>query len=284
MPYNVIFSLQKDKSNAVRPKTAKNPKLNNNNNNNKKPQKCLSIANVTNNIVIANVENATSSECTELHSQQNDKDNKNNYNNDKADEQLLLSNSPKPSFDQQNENEHLLLPILSKPRTSRSPSITTIATPTLIMSASSSFGWTRERALEQQIDTLRETLKDTEERLHSLRLQYDNVSQMHRSLRDANHQMHEEMERLKIDAQHLHECGNILRTELQAARKDRAESIHLQATLQQELDVMRNEKRRACDEVESNGRQILDLQRQCKEMERILARKNPNAMQTLLGK
>lgn len=152
------------------------------------------------------------------------------------------------------------------------------------MSASNSFSWTRERALEQQIDLLRETLKDTEERLHSLRLQYDNVSQMHRSLRDANHQMHEEMERLKIDAQHLHECANILRTELQAARKDRAEAIQLQITLQRELDTSRNEKRRACEEVESNARQMLDLQRQCKEMERILARKNPNAMQTLLGR
>lgn len=278
-----MVSLQKDRSHAVRPTTAKNPKQNNNKKPKHQPPECLSIMTVTNSIVIENLENSTSSEHTELNSQQNEKDkeNDNNHNNGKANEPLP-ANSPK-SFDQQNENGHSL-PILSKSRTSRSPSMATIASPTSIMSTSSSFCWTRERALEQQIDTLRETLKDTEERLHSLRLQYDNVSQMHRSLRDANHQMHEEMERLKIDAQHLHECANILRTELQAARKDRAEAIQLQATLQRELDTTRNEKRRACDEVESNARQILDLQRQCKEMERILARKNPNAMQTLLGK
>lgn len=279
----IMFSLQKDRCHAVRPTTAKNPKPNNTNKKPKRqPQDCVSIINVTNDIVIENLENSTSSESTELNSQLNDKENDNNHNNDKTGEQLL-SDSSKPFVDQQNENGPSL-PILSKRRTSRSPSVATIASPTLIMSASSSFSWTRERALEQQIDILRETLKDTEERLHSLRLQYENVSQMHRSLRDANHQMHEEMERLKIDAQHLHECANILRSELQAARKDRTEAIQLQATLQCELDTARNEKRRACDEVESNGRQILDLQRQCKEMERILARKHPNAMQTLLGK
>lgn len=173
----------------------------------------------------------------------------------------------------------IVLPILSKVRTIHSP--TTPASS--IMSTSNSFSWTRERALEQQIDGLRETLKDTEERLQSLRLQYDNVSQMHRKLRDANHYMVEEMDRLKIDAQHLHDCANILRNELQAARKDRTEALEVQAMLQRELDTSRIEKRRVCEESESNQRQILDLQRQCKEMERILARKNPDTMKALIG-
>lgn len=155
---------------------------------------------------------------------------------------------------------------------------------TPITPMSTSFSWTRERALEQQMENLRETLKDTEERLQSLRLQYDNVSEMHRSLRDTNNQMHEEMDRLKIDAQHLRECANILRTELQVARKDRCEAIEVQKVLQRELDDSRAEKRRACDEADVNAKQILDLQRQCKEMERIMARKNPDAMASLLGK
>lgn len=185
------------------------------------------------------------------------------------------------------ENGAMSLPILSKPRSSRSPSVATLVSPTTplvtAMSASSSFSWTRERALEQQIDNLRETLKDTEERLHSLRLQYDSVSQMHRLMRDKNHKMQEEMDRLKIDAQHLHECANILRTELQAARKDRADALDVQAMLQRELETSRCEKRRATEEVESNSRQIMDLQRQCREMERILARKNPDALHSILG-
>lgn len=187
-----------------------------------------------------------------------------------------------------NENGAMSLPILSKPRSSRSPSVATLVSPTTpiisAMSASSSFSWTRERALEQQIEGLRETLKDTEERLHSLRLQYDNVSEMHRTMRDKNHQIQEEMDRLKIDAQHLRECANILRTELQAARKDRADALEVQAILQRDLEKSQHERRRATEEVDSNSRQIMDLQRQCKEMERILARKNPDAMQMLLGK
>lgn len=158
-----------------------------------------------------------------------------------------------------------------------------LSTPLSPMTASNSFSWTRERALEQQIENLRETLKDTEERLQSLRLQYDNVSQMHRTLRDTNNQMHEEMDRLKIDAQHLRECGNKLRSELQTARKDRDEVIEVQKVLQRELDDSRADKRKACDEADANAKQILDLQRQCKEMERIMARKNPDAMASLLS-
>lgn len=191
-------------------------------------------------------------------------------------------------YDYQNENGAMSLPILSKPRTSRSPSVTTLLSPTTplisAMSASSSFSWTRERALEQQIEGLRETLKDTEERLNSLRLQYDNVSEMHRSMRDKNHQMQEEMDRLKIDAKLVHDCADKLRIELQTLRKDRADALEVQAVLRRDLERSQTERRRATEEVESNSRQIMDLQRQCKEMERILARKNPDALQMLLGK
>lgn len=191
-------------------------------------------------------------------------------------------------YDYQNENGAMSLPILSKPRTSRSPSVATILSPTTplisAMSASSSFSWTRERALEQQIEGLRETLKDTEERLNSLRLQYDNVSEMHRSTRDKNHQMQEEMDRLKIDAKLLHDCADKLRIELQAARRDRADALEVQSVLRRDLERSQTERRRATEEFESNSRQIMDLQRQCKEMERILARKNPDALQMLLGK
>lgn len=190
-------------------------------------------------------------------------------------------------YDYQNENGAMSLPILSKPRTSRSPSVATILSPTTplisAMSASSSFSWTRERALEQQIEGLQETLKDTEERLHSLRLQYDNVSEMHRSTRDKNHQMQEEMDRLKIDAKLLHDCADKLRIELQSARKDRADALEVQSVLRRDLERSQTERRRVTEEFESNSRQIMDLQRQCKEMERILARKNPDALQMLLG-
>lgn len=212
----------------------------------------------------------------------NDNDNPNNVNELSKLEQI------DESVTRQYDNGAISLPILSKPRSSRSPSVAILLSPTTplmtSMSTSNSFSWSRERVLEQQIENLRETLKDTEERLQSLRLQYDNLSQVHRTLRETNHQMQEEMDRLKIDAQHLHECANILRNELQTARKDRAEAIEIQEKLQREIETTRYDKRRYTEETESNARQIMDLQRQCKEMERILARKNPDAIQILLGK
>lgn len=157
-------------------------------------------------------------------------------------------------------------------------------TPSNVMSASNSLSWTRERSLEQQIESLQEKLKDTEERLQSLRIQYDTVSQMHRALRDTNHQIQEEMDRLKIDAQRVNECAKALRTELQSARKDRADALELQKTLQREVDQSRMEKEKAVEKAESNSRQILDLQRQCKEMERIMMRKNPDSVSGLISK
>lgn len=208
----------------------------------------------------------------------NDHDNPNNVNELSKLEQI------DESVTRQYDNGAISLPILSKPRSSRSSSVATLLSPTTPLMTSNSFSWSRERVLEQQIENLRETLKDTEERLQSLRLQYDNLSQVHRTLRETNHQMQEEMDRLKIDAQHLHECANILRNELQAARKDRAEAIEIQEKLQREIETTRYDKRRITGETESNARQIMDLQRQCKEMERILARKNPDAIQILLGK
>lgn len=158
------------------------------------------------------------------------------------------------------------------------------AVPAPSMTASNSFSWARERALEQQIESLRETLKDTEERMQSLRLQHDNVSQAQRKLRETNAQMQEDMEHLKIDSQHLRECANILRSELQAARKDRADALEMQKMLQRELDENREAKKKLSAESDANAKKILDLQRQCKEMERIVARKNPSAMSSILGK
>lgn len=155
--------------------------------------------------------------------------------------------------------------------------------PTPSLTPSNSFSWTRERALEQKIESLQEKLKDTEERLQSLRLQHDTMSHAQRALRDTNHQLQDQSERLKIDVQHLNECANFLRAELQSARKDRTEVLEIQRVLQRELDECRGEKRKVGDQMDGNQRTITDLQRQCKEMERILMRKNPDFMSGLMG-
>ena len=143
---------------------------------------------------------------------------------------------------------------------------------------------TREHALKQEIEQLQERLKDTEERLESFRIQHDTVSQLHRKLRESNTQLQEESEMLKLDVQHLNECANVLRTELQAARHDRDEALDLQKVLQSELEEARAEKKRALELKDRDGKTIQDLQRQCREMERILMRKHPDSVSALIGK
>ncbi|XP_054726973.1 centrosomal protein of 162 kDa isoform X1 [Anastrepha obliqua] len=140
----------------------------------------------------------------------------------------------------------------------------------------------REHALKQEIEQLQEKLKDTEERLKSLRIQHDSLSQLHRDLRESNTKLQEESEILKLDVQHLNECANILRTELQTARADRNEALELQKSLQSELDESRQEKKRTQELKDKDAKTIQDLQRQCREMERILMRKHPDSVSALI--
>ncbi|XP_018787584.1 PREDICTED: uncharacterized protein LOC108968179 [Bactrocera latifrons] len=140
----------------------------------------------------------------------------------------------------------------------------------------------REHALKHEIEQLQEKLKDTEERLKSLRIQHDSLSQLHRDLREGNTKLQEESEMLKLDVQHLNECANILRTELQTARADRDEALNLQRTLQGELEESRQDRKRTQEQKDKDAKTIQDLQRQCREMERILMRKHPDSVSALI--
>ncbi|XP_073832244.1 uncharacterized protein [Musca autumnalis] len=144
------------------------------------------------------------------------------------------------------------------------------------------YALSREHALKLEIEQLQERLKDTEERLESFRIQHDTVSQLHRKLRESNTQLQEESEMLKLDVQHLNECANVLRSELQAARHDRDEALELQKVLQTELEETRAERKRALELKEKDAKTIQDLQRQCREMERILMRKHPDSVSALI--
>lgn len=150
-------------------------------------------------------------------------------------------------------------------------------------SCSSIMKATREYALKQEIDVLQERLKDTEERLESFRLQYDTLSQLHRKLRDGHTNLQDETEMLKLDVQHLNECANVLRAELQAARTDRDASLELQKLLQTELEEIKVDKKRSQEQKDKDMKTIQDLQRQCREMERILMRKHPDSVSALIG-
>lgn len=142
----------------------------------------------------------------------------------------------------------------------------------------------REHALKCEIEQLQERLKDTEERLASVRLQSGSLSQTQRALREQNGRLQEESEVLKLDVQHLHECAGVLRTELQAARRDRDEAMQLERSLRLELKEAQQERRNAVESKEKDARIIQDLQRQCHEMERILIRKHPDSVSALIGK
>lgn len=75
---------------------------------------------------------------------------------------------------------------------------------------------------------------------------------------------------------------NISRCELQSARKDHESAVEIQKVLEQELEDNRVDKKKFHDITERDSKIIQDLQRQCKEMERILMRKHPDSVSALI--
>lgn len=158
----------------------------------------------------------------------------------------------------------------------------TAPSPTHSMASSASFSWARERELESTNENLHEKLKDTEERFNSLRIQYESLSKVHRVLRENHAQVQDETDKLKIDFQILNECANVLRCELQTSKQDRESANEIARILQQELDENRVDRKKFQDGCERDQKTIQDLQRQCREMERILMRKHPDSVSALI--
>lgn len=142
--------------------------------------------------------------------------------------------------------------------------------------------YARERALESEITALQDKLKDTEERYQAVRLKYDALRVHYRDVKEQQHGVQDETEKLRRDVQHLNDCASILRNEINVAKGDRAEAVRLQKVLQGELDSCRGDRKRLADQTERDSRVILDLQRQCKEMEKILSRKHPDSVSALI--
>lgn len=158
----------------------------------------------------------------------------------------------------------------------------TAPSPTHSMSSSVSFSWARERELENTNEQLNEHMKDTEERFQSLKIQYESLSQTHRAIRENHMQLQDETDKLKIDFQLLTECANVIRSELQSSKSDRESAHEVNRILQTELDANRVDKKKFQEVAERDSRIIQDLQRQCREMERILMRKHPDSVSALI--
>lgn len=158
----------------------------------------------------------------------------------------------------------------------------TAPSPTHSMSSSVSFSWARERELENTNEQLNEHMKDTEERFQSLKIQYESLSQTHRVIRENHMQLQDETDKLKIDFQLLTECANVIRSELQSSKSDRESAQEVNRILQTELDANRVDKKKFQEVAERDSRIIQDLQRQCREMERILMRKHPDSVSALI--
>lgn len=142
--------------------------------------------------------------------------------------------------------------------------------------------YARERALESEITALQDKLKDTEERYHAIKIKYDALRGQYRDIKEQQGTVQEETDKLRFDVKHLNDCASILRSEISVAREDKAEANRIQVMLRTELETCRAEKKKLLEHTEKDAKVILDLQRQCKEMEKILARKHPDSVSALI--
>uniref|UniRef100_A0A182NVG8 Centrosomal protein of 162 kDa n=1 Tax=Anopheles dirus TaxID=7168 RepID=A0A182NVG8_9DIPT len=143
--------------------------------------------------------------------------------------------------------------------------------------------WRKERLLGAKIVEMQDRLKDTEERYKSAKMQLDTLSVAYRTMHESHSALQQDNDKLQFDVRSITKCADFLRAQLHGAQCDRDAANELQKLLQSELEVSRAEKRKVQDSTEKDRRTIQDLQRQCREMERILMRKTPDTVSTLIA-
>uniref|UniRef100_A0A182Q2R5 Centrosomal protein of 162 kDa n=1 Tax=Anopheles farauti TaxID=69004 RepID=A0A182Q2R5_9DIPT len=152
--------------------------------------------------------------------------------------------------------------------------------PTLEEAAADS--WAKDRHLRTRILEIQDRLKDTEERYKSAKMLLDGRSAAYRNMHELYSAIQQENDKLQFDIRNITKGADLIKSQLQDAQSDRDAAIELQKIFQLELEASRTEKRRLQDGAEKDRRMIQDLQRQCREMERILTRKYPDNVSKLI--
>lgn len=136
--------------------------------------------------------------------------------------------------------------------------------------------------LNVELEKALEEVKDTKEINTSLQLQLDTINKTHQLLKTSYEDVlssNKNLERRLIDTESL---LSKYKTELMSVQKQRDRLVESEAGLTKLLEIEKLQAKTLKIQTEKDAKCILDLNRQIKEMERIIARKHPDSVSALI--
>lgn len=133
-----------------------------------------------------------------------------------------------------------------------------------------------------ELEKALEDLKDTQELNTALQLQLNNLNKTHQLLKTSYDDIlssNNNLERRLIDTEAL--LGKY-KSELAIVKEQNAKLIESESNLNKLLEAEKLQTKSLKIQTEKDARCILDLNRQIKEMERIIARKHPDSVSALI--
>lgn len=136
--------------------------------------------------------------------------------------------------------------------------------------------------LNLELDKALENLKDTQEVNTALQLQLDSLNKTHQTLKTSYEDLlvtNKSLERRLADTESLLDKH---KSELVTVKEQNFKLTESEANLNKLLGIERLHAKSLKTQTEKDARCILDLNRQIKEMERIIARKHPDSVSALI--
>lgn len=139
-----------------------------------------------------------------------------------------------------------------------------------------------DKSLQSELDKALENLKDLQEHNTALQLQLDSLNNSHQVLKQCNEELsttNKTLERKLIENEAL---INRLKNELKTLQDKHAILIESERTLKKTIENEKQQNKILKQQNDKDSKCIQDLQRQVKEMERIITRKHPDSVSALI--
>lgn len=136
--------------------------------------------------------------------------------------------------------------------------------------------------LTSRLEKALEDLKDTKESNTVLQLQLDDLNKTHQLLKSSYDDVVSSSTNLEKRVLDIENILDKYKTELQNVEEHRDKILQNETNLQKMLEVEKLQTKNLKLQNEKDARCILDLTRQVKEMERIIARKHPDSVSALI--
>lgn len=136
--------------------------------------------------------------------------------------------------------------------------------------------------IKQELDSVIEELKDTKEQNTALQLQLDNITKTHQELKISYDDLSVVKKSLEIRISEIDSNFIKCKSELTSVKENNIKLSESETSLKKLLDIEKLQSKTSRLQTEKDAKCIQDLNRQVKEMERIIQRKHPDSVSALI--